>query len=255
MGAPVKASRELARAVEDEAHRAQVDAAKKRAVGQLSDYDTFRNMVSVAHLRPLQAESRADRAAGAAAWNFDGAGQAVAEPGPGSAAGCAAACEAGGPSEPPRSRDEFLAAWRRARGGAGCSPGGQRWALLQLCGAERVGSLFRVEVEGKLLAEVVAAAAAALEVAGRGRGAGGAGGAGPADHLLAAELLLALAGSARFGLAKALAGRACAGQAAEVLARARDALAGAGGDEGLVQRAAVAFGVALPPAHSDSGPG
>ena len=53
MGAPVKASRELARAVEDEAHRAQVDAAKKRAVGQLSDYDTFRNMVSVAHLRPV----------------------------------------------------------------------------------------------------------------------------------------------------------------------------------------------------------
>ena len=40
--------------MEDEAHRAQVDAAKKRAVGQLSDYDTFRNMVSVAHLRPLQ---------------------------------------------------------------------------------------------------------------------------------------------------------------------------------------------------------
>ena len=35
MGAPVKASRELARAVEDEARRAQVDAAKKRAVGQL----------------------------------------------------------------------------------------------------------------------------------------------------------------------------------------------------------------------------
>jgi len=256
MGAPVKASRELARAVEDEARRAQVDAAKKRAVGQLSDYDTFRNMVSVAHLRPLQAAGRADRAAGAAAWSFDGAGRAVAEPGPGSAAAAcaAAASEAPGPSEPPQSRDEFLAAWRRARGGAGGSSGGQRWALLHLCGAERVGALFRVEVEGKLLAEVVAAAAAALEGAGREGGAGGAGGAGPADHRLAAELLLALAGSARFGLAKALAGRACAGQASEVLASARDALSGTRGDEGLARRAAEAFGVALPPPRSDSGP-
>jgi len=239
MGAPVKASRELARAVEDEAHGAQVDAVKKRAVGQLSDYDTLRSMVSVAHLRPLQAEGRADRAAGAVAWNFDGAGRAVAEPGSGGQPAAAAARGPTRPSEPPQSRDEFLAAWRRARAGgsAGGAPGGQRWALLRLCGAERVGALFRVEVEGKLLAEVVAAAAAALE---------GPGGAGPADRRLAAELLLALAGSARFGLAKALAGQACAGQAAEVLARVRDAAAGTGGDGELAQRAAEAFGVALP---------
>ena len=94
-----------------------------------------------------------------------------------------------------------------------------------------------MKVEGKLLAEVVPADTAALE---------GAGGAGPADRRLAAELLLALAGSARFGLAKALAGRACAGQAAEVLARVRDAAAGTGGDRELAQRAAEAFGVALP---------
>ena len=239
MGAPVKASRELARAVEDGAHRAQVDAAKKHAVGQLSDYDTFLSMVSVAHLRPLQVEGVVDRAAGAAAWNFDGAGRAVAEPGSGSAAAAAAARGPTRPSEPPQSRDEFLAAWRRARAGgsAGGAPGGQRWALLRLCGAERIGALFRVKVEGKLLAEVVAAAAAALE---------GAGGAGPADRRLGAELLLALAGSARFGLAKALAGRACAGQAAEVLARVRDAAAGTWGDGELAQLAAEAFGVALP---------
>ena len=177
MGAPVKASRELARAVEDERHRAEVDAAKKRAVGQLSDYDTFRNMVSVAHLRPLQAENRVDRGAAAAAWSFDGAGRAVAEaaPGAGGAASTAAAAppgQAGGalPAEPPRSRDEFLAAWRRARG----APGGG-WALLRLCGAERLGGLFRVEIDGKLLGEIVAAAAAAVGAAGGG-GRGGRGG-------------------------------------------------------------------------------
>lgn len=32
-----------------------VDAAKKRAVAQNVDYETFKNMVSVAHLKPLQA--------------------------------------------------------------------------------------------------------------------------------------------------------------------------------------------------------
>jgi len=252
MGAPVKASRELARAVEDERHRAEVDAAKKRAVGQLSDYDTFRNMVSVAHLRPLQADDRVDRGAAAAAWSFDGAGRAVAEAAPG--AGGAASTEATAPSgdaggalpdEPPRNRDEFLAAWRRARG----TPGGG-WALLRLCGAERLGGLFRVEIEGKLLGEIVATAAAAVGAA--GVGGAEAGGCGPggsqieaADHHLAVELLLSLAETGRFGLAKALAGRACAGQAASILSSARDALCGCEGDR-LVLRAAEAFGVPVP---------
>ena len=147
---------------------------------------------------------------------------------------------AGRPGRPSRRRAATSSSRRggaRAGGSAGGAPRGQRWALLRLCGAERVGALFRVEVEGKLLAEVVAAAAAALE---------GAGGAAPADRRLAAELLLALAGSARFGLAKALAGRACAGQAAEVLARVRDAAAGTEGDGELAQPGAEAFGVALP---------
>lgn len=38
-----------------ETHVQAVDAAKKRAVAQNVDYETFKNMVSVAHLRPLQA--------------------------------------------------------------------------------------------------------------------------------------------------------------------------------------------------------
>lgn len=32
-----------------------IDAAKKRAVAQFCDYDTFKNLVAVAHLRPIQA--------------------------------------------------------------------------------------------------------------------------------------------------------------------------------------------------------
>lgn len=36
-----------------------VDEAKKRAVGQHVDYDTFKNMVSVAHLKPIGAPNTA----------------------------------------------------------------------------------------------------------------------------------------------------------------------------------------------------
>ena len=34
-----------------------VDEAKKRAVSQNVDYDTFKNMVAVAHLKPIHAQS------------------------------------------------------------------------------------------------------------------------------------------------------------------------------------------------------
>jgi hypothetical protein len=37
----------------DDRRKQLIDAAKKRAVAQHSDYETFKNMVSVAHLRPL----------------------------------------------------------------------------------------------------------------------------------------------------------------------------------------------------------
>lgn len=50
---PQKSSKELENAVYDDWKRKAVDAAKKRAVGQYVDYDTFKNMVLVAHLKPI----------------------------------------------------------------------------------------------------------------------------------------------------------------------------------------------------------
>ncbi|KAK9823139.1 hypothetical protein WJX72_000544 [[Myrmecia] bisecta] len=50
-----KTSKELATALQDDFRRQATDLAKKRAVAQHVDYDTFKNMVAVAHLRPLQA--------------------------------------------------------------------------------------------------------------------------------------------------------------------------------------------------------
>lgn len=48
-----KMSKALANAIEDENRRVAVDSAKKKAVSQFADYDTFKNMVSVAHLKPI----------------------------------------------------------------------------------------------------------------------------------------------------------------------------------------------------------
>ena len=51
--APPKRSEELNNAFYDDWKRQEVDSAKKRAVAQYVDYDTFKNMVSVAHLKPI----------------------------------------------------------------------------------------------------------------------------------------------------------------------------------------------------------
>lgn len=61
--APPKQSEELQNAFYDDWKRQEVDAAKKRAVAQYVDYDTFKNMVSVAHLKPIGHASAAPGAA------------------------------------------------------------------------------------------------------------------------------------------------------------------------------------------------
>ena len=50
---PPKRSKELENATYDDWKRQEVDSAKKRAVAQYVDYDTFKNMVLVAHLKPI----------------------------------------------------------------------------------------------------------------------------------------------------------------------------------------------------------
>jgi hypothetical protein len=56
-GAPPKVSKELKDAFYDDWKRQAVDSAKKRAVAQYADYDTFKNMVSVAHLKAIGEKS------------------------------------------------------------------------------------------------------------------------------------------------------------------------------------------------------
>lgn len=65
---PPKAPKDLKDAFYDDWKRKAVDSAKKRAVAQHVDYDTFKNMVSVAHLRAIGEKSRQAGADGA--WNI-----------------------------------------------------------------------------------------------------------------------------------------------------------------------------------------
>jgi hypothetical protein len=48
---PPTSSKDFQTPIYDEWKRKMVDEAKKRAVGQAADYETFKNLVSVAHLR------------------------------------------------------------------------------------------------------------------------------------------------------------------------------------------------------------
>lgn len=50
---PPKRSKELENAVYDDWKRKAIDTAKKRAVAQYADYESFKNMVLTAHLKPI----------------------------------------------------------------------------------------------------------------------------------------------------------------------------------------------------------
>ena len=68
-----KTSRELQSAIDDDKRKQAINDAKFRAVAQHEDYDTFKNMVSVAHLKPLQAP-KSKREPEAPAFAFDASG-------------------------------------------------------------------------------------------------------------------------------------------------------------------------------------
>ena len=119
MSAPPKVSRELQDAVQDDALRAARDEAKHRAVRQMEGYDVFKNMVSVAHLRPRNLPgdaslmTAADRAAARApAFSFTPEGRAS---GPASTPG-ATRLNAADATQlcAPSTAIEFEKTWRRS---------------------------------------------------------------------------------------------------------------------------------------------
>eukprot|EP00775_Hariotina_reticulata_P008407 gene8407-8591_t len=185
---PSKHSRELADAILGDSRRHAIDAAKKRAVAQQADYDTFKNLVSVAHLKPLTAPSGKQAGVSSPAWQFDNTGalqaaaalinvtqavsrsQSTAHSTTQAPTQCCKqqwiinqhvlpnhvdAASTDKQLQPehqgvPGSRHLFMLQWRRH-----CPTAGDKYRLLKLCGAEHVASLFKLEIDGELLSQLL----------------------------------------------------------------------------------------------------
>ncbi|MEW5303826.1 MAG: hypothetical protein WDW36_006480 [Sanguina aurantia] len=145
LSAPIKTSKDLANAAYDDFKRKAIDEAKKRAVGQHVDYETFKNMVLVAHLKPLSAQVAPRIDASLPSWSFSADGtrtqlqHTVAVPG-------AAAM----PRTPPATSGDFSREWRK------CPAPDPRYQYIKLCGPALLQSLFKVEINVLLLKELIA---------------------------------------------------------------------------------------------------
>ena len=159
---PPKVSKELANAAQDDWMREVQDAAKHRAVRQMEGYDGFKNMVSVAHLRPYHAPNLKDHSGPAPpAFAFTPEGtRAAPAPTPG-ASSLAPNLSSGpdAPLPPPANSMAFDRAWRRS-----CKTPERRWEyLVRVMSPESFADVFAVEVTGVHLAEIVAALADGFE--------------------------------------------------------------------------------------------
>jgi hypothetical protein len=158
---PPKVSKELEHAAEDDWHRSVRDAAKHRAVAQMENYDGFKNMVSVAHLRPWHAENLKDHsgpAPPAFAFAADGT-----HAGPSKNPGMTTSSSLGRPDArdafaPPENSMQFDKTWRRR-----CVGGAARWRYLGLMRDEDVDKVFAVDITGATLGEIAEALAEGFE--------------------------------------------------------------------------------------------
>ena len=155
---PPKVSKELEHAAEDDWKRSVRDAAKHRAVAQMENYEGFKNMVSVAHLRPWHAENLKDHsgpAPPAFAFAADGT-RAGPSRNPGSL---------GRPRDarvtsfaPPENSMQFDKTWRRE-----CVGNAARWRYLGTMRDEDFAKVFAVDITGATLGEIAEALAEGFE--------------------------------------------------------------------------------------------
>ena len=155
---PPKVSKELEHAAEDDWKRSVRDAAKHRAVAQMENYEGFKNMVSVAHLRPWHAENLKDHsgpAPPAFAFAADGT-RAGPSRNPGSL---------GKPRDarvtsfaPPQNSMQFDKTWRRE-----CVGNAARWRYLGAMRDEDFAKVFAVDITGATLGEIAEALAEGFE--------------------------------------------------------------------------------------------
>ncbi|QDZ18392.1 putative dynein attachment factor [Chloropicon primus] len=148
MASVPKLSKELDNAIEDDRRYKQVDSAKKRAVAQRVDYDTFKNLVSVAHLKPLQAPDEIVRVKGAPAWRFNSSG--VTE---GKGKGERPIPQEEGsfiPAEQPNTSASFERTWKKS-----CRTSEERYAYIKFCALDTLAQIFKVELNSALLSSIL----------------------------------------------------------------------------------------------------
>lgn len=132
----------------DDLKRKAVDSAKKRAVSQQVDYDTFKNMVLVAHLQPIQASSNSKKDTDVPTWQFNADGS-VARPQSSASASVLPVAE---PTAAPSSSGEFQREWKR-----NCPSLHAKLRYLQLCTPSNLPLIFKVEISSQLLGEILSA--------------------------------------------------------------------------------------------------
>jgi len=199
---PPKSSKELANAVYDDFKRKVIDAAKKRAVSQNVDYETFKNMVSVAHLKPLQAPNTVKHEPTAPAWHFNADGSRPSTTSEEQAAAAARLLSSREAQGPPSTSGDFTREWRRS-----CPTLESKYRYLQICGPHTLRSIFKVEVSSEVLKGIIEVLEACWQShAGAAEeeehGEGGA----LRQASFVVEVLESLAAAGRFGLAVKLMG-------------------------------------------------
>ncbi|GAX81006.1 hypothetical protein CEUSTIGMA_g8441.t1 [Chlamydomonas eustigma] len=147
---PTKLSKDLANAVYDDWKRKVIDDAKKRAVSQNVDYDTFKNMVSVAHLQPIQAASATRQDRMLPSWQFNADGSLPEAHQMSDAAAVALKLMQQEPQDPPTTSGDFYREWRR-----NCPNPDSKYRYLRLCGPGGITSLFKVEISSEALKEII----------------------------------------------------------------------------------------------------
>lgn len=146
---PPKTSKELANALYDDFKRKAIDEAKKRAVRQNVDYDTFKNMVLVAHLKPIQATQPTKEELGLPSWNFTADGGRIGETT--EASNAVDALSSSFPNKPPSTGADFQRDWRRQ-----CKTTDDKYRYLKLIPPEQLPAIFKVEISGELMSDIVA---------------------------------------------------------------------------------------------------
>ncbi|GLC37910.1 Coiled-coil domain-containing protein 103 [Pleodorina starrii] len=192
---PAKTSKELATAAYDDFKRKAIDEAKKRAVSQRVDYDTFKNMVLTAHLAPITAPNRRANDRPAPCWNFGTDGRLVKRQ------DGTAELPSLAPVGVPRASGDFSRDWRRI------GTADDKYRYLQLCGPDVLRAIFRVEISSEVLREILAVLEACwLGHGGAAEEAEGGAGAALREAAFVTGLLEALSGAGRFSLAIKLLG-------------------------------------------------